>query len=61
MQHKNNQRDPKPGSKHARVMIVQPQYALIDNWKAEVPGTLRTTLLTLVLISTHKGAAAGSE
>ena len=34
---------------------------LIDDWKAEVLGAAVTTLFTLVLISTHKGAAVGSE
>ena len=36
-------------------------YAYIDGNETEVLRTAATTLFTLVLISAHKGAAAGSE
>ncbi len=60
MQHKECRWDPKRVPQ-ARDEIVQPNRALIGDWKAEATVAGRTLFLTLVLISCHTGAAAGSE
>lgn len=49
------------GAPESKGMIVQADRALIVEGKTGALGVLRKTLITLVLITEHRGAAAGSE